>query len=65
VLVIIENTADYLDALFGLFAFLLFEEIWRFLFGLYAEIGVENYANVVDDFFEQLLDGFEIVNPLR
>ena len=61
-ILIIENTADDFDTLFCLFSFLIFELVEVFFLRLLRRVGMQDDANVVDDFFEQLFDDFEVVD---
>ncbi len=64
-LIIVQDTAYNLNTLFGLFAFLFLELIGRLFFRLHTHIGVEHDADIIDDFFEELFDGLEVVHALR
>jgi hypothetical protein len=61
-LIIVQDAAYDFDALFGLFAFFFFELIGGLFLRLDTHIGVEHDADVVDDFFEELLNGLEVVD---
>ncbi len=62
---VVEDAADHLDTLLGLFPLLFLHLARPLLLALLTAARVQNDAHIVDDLLEELLDGLEVMHPLR